>query len=78
MKDKSGLDYKEFIYYLNLVFSLSWTIVGCIAAGGIIGFFIDKYFLHKIGLFFIIGLLLGIIAGFFNAYRMILKKDFFK
>ncbi len=75
--DKNSLNYKELFYYTNLVFNLSLTILFCIGLGGALGFFADKFILKKIGIFFIIGLILGVAAGFFNAYKMILRKDFF-
>jgi F0F1-type ATP synthase assembly protein I len=70
------IEYKELFYYLNLVFNLSWIIVCCIAVGGGLGFFADKFFFNKAGVFFIFGILLGIFAGFWQAYKLIMKKNF--
>ncbi len=72
---KDNLDFKELAFYSNLVFQLGITIVGCITVGGGIGFFLDRLLFKKIGLFFIVGLVLGVLSGFVTIYRMILKKE---
>jgi ATP synthase protein I len=49
--------------------SIGMTLVFCIFIGGFFGYLLDDYF-NTGYLFKIIGLLLGIIAGFRNVYTM--------
>lgn len=70
-------DQKEWLYYLNLAFSLGFTISFTIAAGGALGYGFDKWLLgQSVGFGFVCGLLLGVVAGFYQAYRLIMRKGF--
>ena len=58
-------------YYFGLVMQLGLTIVVTILVGLGIGIFLDKIFNLK-GVFTITFLLIGIAAGFMNAYKDIM------
>lgn len=63
----------NFFYYFSLVTQLGLTIIITILVGLGIGIFLDKIFNIK-GIFTIIFLLIGIAAGFMNAYKAIMRE----
>ena len=64
---------KSFLYYFSLVAEIGLTIVFSTLIGLFAGMAFDK-FLGTKGIFLIIFLIIGIIGGFYNAYKQILKK----
>ncbi len=58
----------------NLGLKLSMDLVSAIIAGILIGLGLDNFFSTK-PIFFLIFLLLGIIAGFYNLYKSIKKMN---
>lgn len=61
------------IYYFSLVTQLGLTIISTILVGLFIGIFLDRS-LKTNGVFLILFVLMGIIAGFYNVYKQILKQ----
>ena len=57
---------------INIGFKLSLELISPIIVGIFIGLGIDKFFFTK-PIFFLLFLLLGIIAGFFNIYKSMNK-----
>ncbi len=74
MSDSKGR--LELAYYLNLTLSLGFTVSATIAIGGVGGYFVDKYLCGQVGLFFILGLVLGVVAAFYQAFCRIMSKEF--
>jgi len=68
MKKKDNLG-----YYLSLITQVGLTIIASILVGLFLGMFLDEIFKTE-GVFLMIFLLFGIIGGFLNAYKQILKK----
>jgi len=67
-----GTGYGELARYLGLVTQVGLTMLVSIGVGFGIGWFLD----HKLatgGLFLVIFILLGIGAGFWSVYRLIMK-----
>lgn len=64
---------KDFFKYFALLGTLGFTIIGNILVSLGIYKLIEK-FLFKSQLLFIIFLFLGVASGFYNVYRMIMKK----
>ena len=64
---------KDFFKYFELLGTLGFTIIGNILVA--LGFYklIEK-FLFESHLLFIIFLLLGVASGFYNVYKMIMRK----
>lgn len=60
-------------YYFSLVMQLGLTIVITILVGLGIGILLDKVFKLK-GIFTVIFLIIGIAAGFMNAYKDIMRQ----
>ena len=60
-------------YYFSLVTQLGLVIIITILVGLGIGLFLDKIF-HLKGIFTVVFLLIGIAAGFMNAYREIMRE----
>ena len=60
-------------YYFSLVMQLGLTIVITILVGLGIGLLLDKVFKLK-GIFTVIFLIIGIAAGFMNAYKDIMRQ----
>lgn len=60
-------------YYFGLVMQLGLVIVVCILVGLGIGIFLDNFFKTK-GVFLVIFLIMGIIAGFKNVYTEVMKN----
>ena len=60
-------------YYFNLVVQLGLTIIATVLIGLGIGLFLDKIFNLK-GILTIIFLIIGIVAGFMNAYKDIMRN----
>lgn len=65
---------REIFYYLGLVTQLGLVVVFWILIGLFIGLFLDRRFVGQ-GLWLVIFILLGIAAGFYNAYRLIMGKE---
>ena len=61
-------------YYFGLVMQLGLVIIVCILVGLAIGLFLDKFFKTN-GVFVVIFLIMGIIAGFMNVYKDIMRKS---
>jgi len=61
-------------YYFGLVIQLGLVIVVCILIGLGTGIFLDRFFNTR-GVFVVIFLIMGIIAGFMNAYKDIMRKS---
>ena len=61
-------------YYFGLIMQLGLVIVACILVGLAIGIFLDKVFKTQ-GVFVVIFLIMGIIAGFMNAYKDIMRMS---
>ena len=61
-------------YYFGLVIQLGLVIVVCILVGLGIGIFLDKFFNTR-GIFLVIFLIMGIIAGFMSAYKDIMRSQ---
>jgi len=60
---------------MSFVSNIGSVMIGCILVGLFFGLGVEKYILHqKSALLVVIGVLLGVIAGFFSVYRQILKK----
>ena len=59
-------------YYFGLVMQLGLVIISCILVGLGIGMFLDRLFKTN-GVFLVIFLIMGIIAGFMNAYKDITR-----
>ncbi len=72
-KDPNDPDYKEYLYYLNLVVNLSVTILTFIFLGAGIGFMLDRLVFKKTGPFFVCGLIVGVVMGFVHCYKDIMK-----
>ncbi|NOZ20239.1 MAG: AtpZ/AtpI family protein [Planctomycetes bacterium] len=66
-KKWSGL-YRSFA----LVGGLAWAFVICVILGGFLGTFVDSTFRTK-SVFLIVGLIAGVIVGFWQCYRMIMS-----
>lgn len=64
---------KDFFKYFALLGNLGFTIMGNILVSLGIYKLIEK-FLFKSQLLFIVFLFLGVASGFYNVYRMIMKK----
>ena len=61
-------------YYFGLVMQLGLVIIACVLIGLGIGLFLDKFFKTN-GVFVVIFLIMGIIAGFMNVYKDIMRKS---
>ena len=59
-------------YYFGLVMQLGLVIIACVLIGLGMGLFLDKFFKTN-GVFLVIFLIMGIIAGFKNVYTEIMK-----
>ncbi|MBU1863278.1 MAG: AtpZ/AtpI family protein [Candidatus Omnitrophica bacterium] len=66
-------DTTEIFKHIGLVTELGLTMVSTILVGFGIGFFIDKKAGH-FPLWTIVGLLVGIISGFWSVYKLIMSK----
>lgn len=64
---------KDVIYAISLLSSLGFTIVGNILIFVFLYKLIEKYF-FKSTILFILFLIIGVISGFYNAYKMMMKK----
>jgi ATP synthase protein I len=69
MKDAG---YRDFVRYLGLVTQVGLTMVVWIGAGFGLGFLLDRT-LATHGLFLVIGIVLGVLGGFWSVYRLIMK-----
>lgn len=65
--------YNEFIYYASLLGYLGFVMVFNILFFVFIYKVIEKYFFSSTVLFVVL-LLIGIFSGFYNVFRLILKK----
>lgn len=63
----------DWLYYLGLVTQLGLVVVATILVGFVLGVFIDRT-LKSSPLFTMIFLAIGIAAGLFNAYQLIMRK----
>ncbi len=72
-QQKKSSDTKELMSIIFFAGNLGFTMVLCILAGFFLGLWLDKIFGSN-HFFLIIFLIAGIIAGFFQCYRLI-KKD---
>ncbi|MFH1644908.1 MAG: AtpZ/AtpI family protein [Candidatus Omnitrophota bacterium] len=61
------------IYYFSLVTQIGLTVISCILVGLFMGIFLDRNFKTK-GVFLVLFVLMGVVAGFYNVYKQILKK----
>lgn len=68
-----GMKNESFAYYFGLVTQLGLTIIFSILASLFIGIFLDKALKTK-GVFLIVFLPIGIVGGFYNCYKQILRK----
>ncbi len=68
----NGLDYKKILQALSLLTQLGLMILANLAVGFFLGTLLDNI-LHTAVIFRIIGLLLGIVSGFYSVYRLVLK-----
>lgn len=64
---------KDLIKYVALLGNLGFIIMSNILVAVFIYKLIEKYFFRST-LLFILLLLLGIVSGFYNVYKMIMKK----
>ncbi len=62
------------VKYFALVSQLGLQLVVTVLIGGFIGYKLDAFFKTPV-LFTVIGLLLGVIGGFYGAYRLILQAQ---
>jgi len=69
-----GEELREIFYYLGLVTQLGLTVVCSILIGFSLGYFLDKK-LGAGGLILVLFILIGVGAGFFSAYRLIMHKE---
>lgn len=69
-----GEELKEIFYYLGLVTQLGLIVVCSILIGFAVGCFLDKK-LGSGGLILIPFILIGVGAGFFSAYKLIMIKE---
>ncbi len=64
----------QWIEHIILVTQVGLTVIGSILFCFAIGYHLDKW-LHTKGVFITIFIILGIIGGFYTAYRQILEID---
>ena len=64
----------DLIYNLGLITQLGLVIVGSLLVGLFFGAFLDRKFGTE-GVFLVVFLFLGLISGFYSAYRMLFKKE---
>lgn len=69
MKDTG---YRSLVRYLGLVTQVGLTMFLCIGAGFGLGLFLDQK-LATNGVLLVVFVLLGVLAGFWSVYRMIMK-----
>lgn len=65
---------KEFTYYCSLLGYLGFLIVGNIGVYIFLYKLIEKFFHYKNNVLFIIFLIVGVVSGFYNAYKVIMRK----
>ena len=65
---------KDFFKYMSLLGTLGLTIVGNILVSLVLYKYIIAKYVYKSDILFILFLLLGIFSGFYNVYKMIMKK----
>jgi len=73
LKEVLSMKERGIFYYLGLVTRLGLVMIFWILAGLFIGLFLDRRFGGG-GLWMILFVLLGIAAGFYSAYRLIMGK----
>jgi len=66
--------HKSFFSHLGLVTQIGALIIASALIGLLIGLFIDKKTGSK-GIFAVIFLIFGIIGGFYNAYKEIMRRQ---
>jgi len=60
---------------LSIISNIGFVMVGCIITGFFLGFAINKYLLDSKNMIVImVFTLLGVISGFYNVYKFIMKK----
>ena len=64
---------QEILKHLTLITELGLTMVSTILVGFALGYFIDKH-AGQFPVWTIVFLLLGIIAGFWSVYKLIMSK----
>jgi F0F1-type ATP synthase assembly protein I len=64
--------YIELLSYLTLVTHIGWIMSISILVGFLIGYFI--YQKTELKIIFILFIIIGIIAGFYNVYKLIWRK----
>lgn len=65
---------KDFFKYMSLLGTLGLTIVGNILVSLVLYKYIIAKYVYKSDILFILFLLLGVFSGFYNVYKMIMKK----
>lgn len=65
---------KEFAYYCSLLGYLGFLIIGNIGVYIFIYKFIERVFNYESNIIFIVFVVIGVISGFYNAYKVIMKK----
>jgi ATP synthase protein I len=70
MNDRRNKDWRKF----GIALGAGWLVVSSIAVSVLIGFGLDRLF-HTKRLFFIIMLLVGVVAGMYSLVRELKKMD---
>lgn len=65
---------KDFFKYMSLLGTLGLTIVGNVLVSLVLYKYIIAKYVYKSDILFILFLLLGVFSGFYNVYKMIMKK----
>jgi len=68
------LNKNNWVHYFGLVMQLGLVISACILVGLLIGVFLDKIFKTN-GIFLVVFLIFGIVAGFKSAYQDIMRSS---
>lgn len=66
-------DIKYILSDLGLITQVGLTVIVCLIIGLIIGIMADKWMNHE-WIFKTIGIIMGLSAGLYQAYRVLLKK----
>ena len=67
-EENKGPDLRAFKW-----FGLVWAAVGAIVGGGLLGWVVDGW-LETLPIFMIVGLLGGVVVGFWYVYKLVMKS----
>ena len=71
-KENNG-SFRDLVQSLKLVSMIGITMVVCIFSGFFLGFYLDRWLGTK-GLLLALFILLGIVSGFYQVYRIIMRE----